>query len=80
MLRHKYLKSRELSLDVESDEYIIRYNFGGCVMICFKLQRGASHVSLSQEARKGSMVRLGLNSCLLSMMIRFVVFCRTFAV
>ena len=22
-------------------------------MICFKLQRGASHVSLSQEARKG---------------------------
>ena len=51
-------------------------------MICFKLQRGAAHVSLSYEARKGtkSMVRLGLNPCLLSMTIRFVVFCRTFVV
>ena len=37
MLRHKYLKSRELSLDVENDEYIIRCNFVRCVMICFKL-------------------------------------------
>ena len=33
MLRHKYVKSRSLALDVENDEYLVRCNFGGCVMI-----------------------------------------------
>ena len=38
MLFHKYVKSRKLSLDVENHvEYIIRCDFGGCVMICFKV-------------------------------------------
>ena len=38
---------------VETDQDFIGCNFGRCVMICYKLQRGASNVSLSQEARKG---------------------------
>ena len=38
---------------IEIDQYFIRCNFGRCVMICFKLWRVASHVSLSLEARKG---------------------------
>ena len=40
MLRHKYVKSRSLPLDVENDEYIVKCNFGGCVMICFKVIEG----------------------------------------
>ena len=38
---------------VETDSDFIGCNFGRCVMICYKLSRGASNVSLSQEARKG---------------------------
>ena len=52
MLRQKHIKSHKLYPDVENDEYIIRCNFGGSVMICFKLHMRASHVSRSQEARK----------------------------
>ena len=40
MLCDKNVKSRQLSLDVENVEYIIRGNFGGCVMICLKVIEG----------------------------------------
>ena len=54
MLRHKYVKSRSLSLDVENDEYIVGCNFGGCLMICSKVIDGTLRCSpVFKEARKG---------------------------
>lgn len=41
MLRHKYVKLRSLALDVENDEYLVRCNFGGCIMICSKVIEGS---------------------------------------
>ena len=59
MLRHKYVKSRSLALDVENDEYLVRYNFGGCVMICSKVIEGSLRCSpvLGSQKREKSMVR-----------------------
>ena len=54
MLSHEYVKSRSLSLDVENDEYIVRCNFGGCLMICSKVIDGSLRCSpVFKEARKG---------------------------
>ena len=82
MLFHKYVKSRKLSLDVENDvEYIIRCDFGGCVMICFKVMEEnlpRFPAVLGIQKREKNMVILELNFCLLSVTISFVVFCRTF--
>ena len=73
MLRHKYVKSRSLSLDVENGEYIVGCNFGGCLMICSKLQRGASgvHWSLRKPEKGKSMITLGLNFCLFRVTIGY---------
>ena len=59
MLRHKYVKSRSLALDVENDEYLVRCNFGGCVMICSKVIEGSFRCSpvLGSQKREKSMVR-----------------------
>ena len=59
MLRHKYVKSRSLALDVENDEYLVRSNFGGCVMICSKVIEGSLRCSpvLGSQKREKSMVR-----------------------
>ena len=59
MLRHKYVKSRLLALDVENDEYLVRCNFGGCVMICSKVIEGSLRCSpvLGSQKREKSMVR-----------------------
>ena len=59
MLRHKYVKSRSLALDVENDEYLVRCNFGGCVMICSKVIEGSLRCSpvLGSQKREKSMVR-----------------------
>ena len=59
MLRHKYVKSRSLALDVENDEYLVRCNFGGCVMTCSKVIEGSLRCSpvLGSQKREKSMVR-----------------------
>ena len=59
MLRHKYVKSRSLALDVENDEYLVRSNFGGCVMICSKVIEGSLRCSpvLGSQKRGKSMIR-----------------------
>ena len=59
MLRHKYVKSRSLALDVENDEYLVRCNFGGYVMICSKVIEGSLRCSpvLGSQKREKSMVR-----------------------
>ena len=59
MLRHKYVKSRSLALDVENDEYLVRCNFGGCVMICSKVIERSLRCSpvLGSQKREKSMVR-----------------------
>ena len=59
MLRHKYVKSRSLALDVENGEYLVRCNFGGCVMICSKVIEGSLRCSpvLGSQKREKSMVR-----------------------
>ena len=59
MLRHKYVKSRSLALDVENDEYLVRSNFGECVMICSKVIEGSLRCSpvLGSQKREKSMVR-----------------------
>lgn len=59
MLRHKYVKARSLALDVENDEYLVRCNFGGCVMICSKVIEGSLRCSpvLGSQKREKSMVR-----------------------
>ena len=54
MSRHKYVKLRQLSLDVENDEYIYLL---GIILVdlpwsVLKLQRGASDVHRSYEAKK----------------------------
>ena len=59
MLRHKSVKSRSLALDVENDEYLVRCNFGGCVMICSKVIEGSLRCSpvFGSQKREKSMVR-----------------------
>ena len=54
MSRHKYVKSCQLSLDVENDEYIYLL---GIILVdlawsVLKLQRGAFDVHRSYEAKK----------------------------
>ena len=55
MLCDKNVKSRQLSLDVENVEYIIRGNFGGCVswsvLACARL---------SDSIRSGNLLKVKL--------------------
>ena len=54
MLRYKYVKWRSISLDVENDEYIVRCNFGGRLMMFSKVIEGNFRCSpVFKEATKG---------------------------
>ena len=89
MLRYKYVKWRSLSLDVENDEYIVRCNFGGCLM-CSKVIEGNLRCSpVFKEARKGKRhdnIRAKLlfipsdDRLIFSIQGTFVVVCRIFLV
>ena len=54
MSRHKYVKLRQLSLDVENDEciYLLGVILVDLPWSVLKLQRGASDVHRSYEAKK----------------------------
>ena len=90
MLRYKYVKWRSLSIDVENDEYIVRCNFGGCLIMCSKVIEGSLRCSpVFKEARKGKKhenIRAKLlfipsdDRLLLLIQRTFVVVCRIFLV